>query len=51
MMEFIRDNRGDITEKAVAIAVIILLTIAALRALGNQIAGLFNKVSNIIANP
>lgn len=50
-IKFIRDERGDITEKAVAIAVIVLLTIAALRALGGQIAALFNKVANIIASP
>ncbi|MDR7615605.1 MAG: Flp family type IVb pilin [Armatimonadota bacterium] len=51
LREFLIDERGDITQNAVFLAVLIILTIAALRLLGGNIRDLFNRIAGIVANP
>ena len=48
---FIKDERGDITQNAVFLAIIIILTIAALRLLGGNVRDLFNRIAGYVANP
>jgi len=45
------DERGDITQNAVFLAIIIILTIAALRLLGSNVRDLFNRIAGYVANP
>jgi Flp pilus assembly pilin Flp len=51
LKRLIRDERGDITQNAVFLAIIIILTIAALRLLGGNVRDLFNRIAGYVANP
>jgi len=51
LKRFITDERGDITQNAVFLAIIIILTIAALRLLGGNVRDLFNRIAGYVANP
>ncbi|MGC8945997.1 MAG: hypothetical protein ACP5N6_07550 [Anaerolineae bacterium] len=51
LIRFIADERGDITQNAVFLAIIIILTIAALRLLGGNVRDLFNRIAGYVANP
>lgn len=44
----LRSKRGDMAEKAVLMAILILLTIAALVALATRIGRTFNKVGDVM---
>jgi Flp pilus assembly pilin Flp len=51
LKRLILDERGDITQNAVFLAIIIILTIAALRLLGGNVRDLFNRIAGYVANP
>lgn len=51
LIQFLLDERGDITQNAVFLAIIIILTIAALRLLGGNVRDLFNRIAGYVANP
>lgn len=51
LKQFVSDERGDITQNAVFLAIIIILTIAALRLLGGNVRDLFNRIAGYVANP
>ncbi len=51
LKNFLKDEQGDITQNAVFLAIIIILTIAALRLLGGNVRDLFNRIAGYVANP
>ncbi|MEM2265376.1 MAG: hypothetical protein QW687_00895 [Candidatus Hadarchaeales archaeon] len=48
LWSILRDERGEITEKAILLAIIILMTIGAITYLASRIVNTFNRVSNVL---